>query len=66
MLDYHFKKICLSFRIPGKFKKLVNLLKTIPKEEVEDTETTYSMREKWMKFFTQSGKLLTDHDLALK
>jgi len=55
-----------SIKIPEKFNWLVGLLSSIPKSEVEDTDTTYKMKDKWMKFF-RSGiqRIQIDQDKAM-
>jgi len=55
-----------SINIPVKFNWIASHLSSIPKNQVEDLETNYRMRDKWMKFF-QKGiqKMEFDQDAAL-
>ena len=56
-----------KIKIPEKFNWLAGHLSSIPKSDVEDTETTYKMKDKWMKFF-KSGyqKIEIDQNKAVK
>ena len=56
-----------GIKIPDRFTWLAGHLASIPKEDVEDTETTFRMRDKWMKFFkTGLQRMEIDQSLALK
>jgi hypothetical protein len=55
-----------NIKFADKFSWIVEHLSSIPKEEVEDTETTYSMKDKWMKFFKPGKqKMEIDQDAAM-
>jgi hypothetical protein len=53
--------------IPIKYNRIVDHLKSIPQEEIDEAFNPFKMREKWMKFF-RSGfqRVLVDTDRALK
>lgn len=55
-----------KIKISEKFNWIAGLLSSIPKADVEDTETTYRMKDKWMKFF-KSGfqKVEIDQNKAM-
>lgn len=53
--------------IPERYQRVVDHLKSIPQEEIDDQFNPFKMREKWMKFFrTGFQRVLVDTDRALK
>jgi hypothetical protein len=53
--------------IDVRYKQVIDHLKSIPQEEIDEQFNPFKMREKWMKFF-RSGfqRVLVDTDRALK